>query len=64
MAYPVLAMSNASRFHHIVYIAKTSSSNIKSYWCCQVWPCSTFRGTEPGQSQLIAGEPLHTGSLL
>lgn len=49
MAYLILAMSNASGFHHIVYIVKLSYY-IKSFWCCQACPrsvaTSTFRGTD------------------
>lgn len=30
-AYVILAMSNASGFHHIVYVVKLSSYNIKFY---------------------------------
>ena len=40
MAFLILAMSNASYVHHVVYIVKLSSYNIKSYWCCQAWPYS------------------------
>lgn len=66
MAYVILAMSNASGFHHIVYVVKLSSYKVKFYLVSQAWPCSVatsmFRGTNLGQSQLTTGEALHIGS--
>lgn len=30
------------------YTVKLSSHNIKSYWCCQAWPCSVATSEFPG----------------
>lgn len=69
MAYVILAMSNASRFHHIVYVVKLSSYNIKF---CLVFSGLAMQWLPLRSEEQIWGNPsfpcklceaLHTGPL-